>query len=87
MYIKIMFTIAFPGNPGKLRQPQISIYGDGNRPTLYSPEDFTAGMICTSHIMILHILLSCIVSYYNSPSSFSMHYLNVLSPRFVNVQA
>ena len=43
-----MFTLAFPGNPGKLRQPQISIYSDGNRPTLYSPEDFTTGMICVS---------------------------------------
>ena len=51
MYIKIMFTLAFPGNPGKLRQPQISIYGDGNRPTLYSPQDFTAGI--TQHIVTL----------------------------------
>lgn len=44
MYIKILFTLAFPGNPGKLKQPDISIYNDGERPTLYAPGDMTAGM-------------------------------------------
>ncbi len=30
------FTLAFPSNPGKLRQPEIDIYLDGNRPTVTS---------------------------------------------------
>ena len=44
MYVKIKFTLAFSGNPGYLRQPSISIKGDGKRPTLYSPQDFVNGM-------------------------------------------
>jgi hypothetical protein len=39
LYIKSMFTLAFPGNPGYLKQPEINIYLDGNRPTLYTETD------------------------------------------------
>jgi len=32
----VKFTLAFPGNPGYLKQPRINIHNDGDRPTLYS---------------------------------------------------
>ena len=33
------FILAFPGNPGYLKQPEINIYLDGGRPSLYTDED------------------------------------------------
>jgi len=36
VYIKSKYTIAFPENPGKLRQIEINKYLDGTRPTLFS---------------------------------------------------
>jgi len=35
------FTLAFPANPGKLRQPQIDLYLDGSRPTVSTGDDNT----------------------------------------------
>jgi len=32
------FTIAFPGNPGEMRDLKVNMYLDGTRPTLYSTE-------------------------------------------------
>jgi len=32
------FTIAFPENLGKLKQPKLNFYLDGTRPTLYTDE-------------------------------------------------
>lgn len=34
----VKYQIAFPGNPGILRAPEIDIYLDGSRPTLYTTE-------------------------------------------------
>lgn len=36
------YIIAFPMNPGKLRQPEIVIYTDGKRPTLFTDETVTS---------------------------------------------
>jgi len=36
--IQTRFTIAFPHNPGKLKQPVLNFYLDGQRPTLYTSE-------------------------------------------------
>jgi hypothetical protein len=35
-YYGVKYTIAFPKNPGNLRQPEIDIYLDGVRPTLFT---------------------------------------------------
>merc|ERR1711968_380920 len=35
------FTLAFPANPGKLRQPEIDLYLDGSRPTVTTGTSFT----------------------------------------------
>lgn len=36
MYVHSKYTLAFPGNPGKLKQIAINKYLDGTRPTLYT---------------------------------------------------
>jgi len=38
MYIKTRYTLAFTKNFGRLQQPDINIYLDGTRPTLYTNE-------------------------------------------------
>jgi len=38
LYPKVKYTLAFPENPGKLKQIAINKYLDGTRPTLYSSE-------------------------------------------------
>lgn len=44
MYLFSKYTIAFPENPGKLKQIAINKYLDGSRPTLYTDEtDSTLG--------------------------------------------
>jgi hypothetical protein len=40
-YNGIKYTLAFPGNPGKLKPIKILKYLDGKRPTLYSSENAT----------------------------------------------
>lgn len=35
------FNLAFPANPGKLRQPEIDLYLDGSRPTVTTGTSFT----------------------------------------------
>jgi len=37
-YIKTRYTVAFTQNFGRLKQPEINIYLDGTRPTLYTDE-------------------------------------------------
>jgi hypothetical protein len=34
--VLVKFTLAFPGNPGYLKQPEINIWNDGARPSLYT---------------------------------------------------
>jgi len=34
--VKAVFTLAFPSNPGYLKQPEFNFYLDGSRPTLYT---------------------------------------------------
>lgn len=36
--IETKFTLAFPGNPGYLKQPEFNLYLDGDRPTLWTSE-------------------------------------------------
>ena len=45
-YVGTKFTLAFPGNPGKLKQPYLDYYLDGSRPTvtLSSVEATTAAV-------------------------------------------
>lgn len=38
MKVEVRYTVAFPGNPGKLKQIEITKYLDGTRPTLVSDE-------------------------------------------------
>lgn len=38
IHIQARFTIAFPSNPGKLKQPDINIFLDGYKPTVKSSE-------------------------------------------------
>lgn len=38
VYVKTRYIIAFPSNPGRLEQPDINIYLDGSRATLYTDE-------------------------------------------------
>jgi len=39
LYVKYRYTLAFPENPGKLKQIAINKYLDGTRPTLYTDEE------------------------------------------------
>ena len=41
--VKAKFTLAFPQNPGKLRQPEINYFLDGTRPTLVTDEVSATG--------------------------------------------
>jgi hypothetical protein len=42
--VAVKFTLAFPGNPGWLKQPQINYFLDGSRPTLVTGETSTTGV-------------------------------------------
>ena len=44
----VKYQIAFPGNPGILRAPEIDIYLDGSRPTLYTTRAPRA--LCSSRV-------------------------------------
>jgi len=37
--VETKFTLAFPGNPGYLKQPEFNLYLDGDRPTLWTDEE------------------------------------------------
>jgi len=37
--VETKFTLAFPGNPGYLKQPEFNLYLDGDRPTLWTNEE------------------------------------------------
>lgn len=50
MYVHAKYTLAFPRNPGKLRQITINKFLDGARPTLYTDEDSTEGSSLQWHI-------------------------------------
>merc|ERR1711991_159338 len=39
------FTLAFPANPGKLRQPEIDLYLDGSRPTVSTGDSNTHNVL------------------------------------------
>merc|ERR1711988_114412 len=39
------FTLAFPANPGKLRQPEIDLYLDGSRPTVSTGDSNTDNVL------------------------------------------
>jgi hypothetical protein len=43
------FTLAFPANPGKLRQPEIDLYLDGSRPTVSTGDSNTHNVLNTNH--------------------------------------
>ena len=38
VYVHRLYSLVFSGNPGSLKQPEINMYLDGTRPTLYSEE-------------------------------------------------
>jgi len=50
------FTLAFPSNTGKLRQPEIDIYLDGNRPTVtsgseqFSSDEYVGDAVTTDRL-------------------------------------
>merc|ERR1711991_394318 len=47
------FTLAFPANPGKLRQPEIDLYLDGSRPTV-STGDSNTNNVLNNHPNRVH---------------------------------